>query len=60
MAEGKNEKFSSTTPGIDRYCGDKLAHIVMAAQKLQNYYRIHPGIQSGELALSGCSTVVDP
>jgi hypothetical protein len=33
-AGGKNEKFSSTTSGIDRDCGDKLAPVVIAAQKL--------------------------
>jgi hypothetical protein len=31
-AEGKNEKSSSTTSGIDRDCGDKRAHIAITAQ----------------------------
>jgi hypothetical protein len=34
-ARGKNEKFSSTTSGIDRYCGDKFAPVNIAAHKLR-------------------------
>jgi hypothetical protein len=35
MAEGKNEKSSATTSGIDRDCGDKFAPVNEAAQKLR-------------------------
>jgi hypothetical protein len=38
MAGGKNQKLSSTTSGIDRDCGEKLAHVVIAAQKLHKFH----------------------